>query len=902
MRLYGARKRNASMSMSIIKAEFYQWVRTLANGKLNEIDKKLLNLLVDHFDTIAPLGTAKGARALKIGEIIQKKHEVLPTNFPDLQLHQLATKAKSQRIAELKIGPFRGFETNELFPFSSKYTFLYGPNGSGKSSFCDGLEYALLGIIEEAESKRIPRNDYIKNMQKGYSVLPKVYTINSEKQKIELQQDSQHYRFAFIEKNRIDGFARIAATTEAIQKDRIATLFGLDAFSSFVDGFTESLDDRYITLQNAKETIFATEKQNNDLSLGRINAIEIELLDTDTAAKTLILEVPHAGLVSLEDLKNYLVGEDSISGIINVLQSKRTELIAEDLKPDSTNSLPTIISNIKESLAELNVKLASLNKLSTQINFQDLYNAVNSIKNDPNTDKTICPACKTPLSSTTVDPFEHAATELLKLQHIVELQNEIEELSLTLSQDIETGNADISQINNIAKISSYDCPIICELTEFSYTNISGIGSWKPKIEQELAETDKAIINLESIKSAVLEYNASLDIKRKAKGMVDEELIKYQGFKTRYDEIIAKRKTLNDEKLKLQAITSAFQKANEPKVKEIEDVNKKIAINRLYVDSYHKLVGNLKLYRDNLPSALSAGLSAKAREYFNIINSHDPDFELFEALTLPVAPTQKIMLCFTGEKRDYDALHILSEGHIRVLGLSILLAKATKEDLGFLIFDDIVNAIDDDHRDGIAELLMNHIDFKERQHIVTCHGELFINKLEHKLGASRSGKEVQRYRFFPQDTIAARGIKVSIGDPKHYLLIAEEALKKDARKEVASHCRQAIESISEQLWYKLGKKLNINLTVKIRSPGLRPDLSSVVDGLIKEIKSIGGADMLHSCLSELKEKYNWCLLNKGIHEQGDLPEFERKEIADLVDLVKKIEIQTETIKIDISTAV
>jgi DNA repair exonuclease SbcCD ATPase subunit len=67
-------------------------------------------------------------------------------------------RQKFDRITEMKIGPFRGFATNESFTFDKKYTFMYGPNGSGKSSFCEGLEYALLGGIEEADAKRIPES------------------------------------------------------------------------------------------------------------------------------------------------------------------------------------------------------------------------------------------------------------------------------------------------------------------------------------------------------------------------------------------------------------------------------------------------------------------------------------------------------------------------------------------------------------------------------------------------------------------------------------------------------------------------------------------------------------------------------------------------------------------------
>ena len=355
----------------------------------------------------------------------------------------------------------------------------------------------------------------------------------------------------------------------------------------------------------------------------------------------------------------------------------------------------------------------------------------------------------------------------------------------------------------------------------------------------------------------------------------------------------------EEKTKHQAKNTEFLARNESKIKEIEQLSKKIIINNEYVKSYHKLISNLKKYRNGLPLRLAAGLSDQTKEFYNIINAHDPVFEKLESLKLPTAAGEKITIRFHGDKKEHDALLILSEGHIKVLGLSLLLSKVVSEDLGFIIYDDIVNAIDDEHRDGIAELLLLNPVLKDRQHIITCHGDIFINKLEQKLGASAAGKEVKGYRFLPPDSFEERGIRISVGTSKHYLLLAKKALEEDARKDVASRCRQAIESISEQLWNKLCKKLNINLTVKMRSLGARPDLSSVVTSLIKELQGISGLSELLSDFKKLKEKYSWSLLNKGTHEQGDLAELERQDVTDLLSLVENIEVKVNEVKLEIS---
>ena len=185
--------------------------------------------------------------------------------------------------------------------------------------------------------------------------------------------------------------------------------------------------------------------------------------------------------------------------------------------------------------------------------------------------------------------------------------------------------------------------------------------------------------------------------------------------------------------------------------------------------------------------------------------------------------------------------------------------------------------------------------------MTCHGETFINKLEHKLGASLAGKHVKNYRFIPVDTVTTRGVQVSIGNSKHYLLKAIESLKKSNLKDSATDCRRAVESISYQLWKKLDKRLKVNLKVTMRAPGVQPDLATVVDSLIKELGKIQGVEELHENLSSLKAKYSWSILNKGVHEDEGQPEFERNDISELIKLVQNIEEDVSSFKIAVATA-
>lgn len=880
------------MNNAAIKYQFEQWVLSLDSSKLNNIQIKFLNLLIDNFDTLVLLGISSGRRAKKISELIEKNHETLLDIFPDLN-YQHTSAEKLNRIDELIIGPFRGFSTVETFVFEKKYTFIYGPNGSGKSSFCEGLEYALLGSIEEAETKRIKAAAYIQNKHKNYSEHPVAHGRNAQQQKVRFIANSVSYRFSFVEKNRIDGFARITATTPSNQKDRIATLFGLDTFSDFVDGFTDNFAEiSKITLTNKPEEEFTAQSQKIAPSKERITEIDTALIANRKSEKILIDEIGKENVSTIESLKSYLLNE------INNLHEKKAENIPNDIQFYVIDLLLLNITWLEYDLKTLTMNLKKWRDVTSEVNYKNLYEAIESIAQDSIVNKSICPACKTSIVNVIVNPYENAVTELAKLREISDLQKNIELLGISLANQTRNTNSKIEDFNTLKITVSYHNCLTQKLTEFDYTNIVTIDRWKSQLENELINIKEEFRDIETLYVDIYYFNTTLQQKHFEKNLIDEELIKHQNFDKKITEITVFDKTLTDEREKLEEKIRIFDENNDFMIKKIAEQNNKIEINKSYVAAYEYLIGNLKLHRKKLPAQLAEGLSDKVMDYYNTINAHDADFEKLRSLVLPTVPEQKIWISFNGDGRPHDALSILSEGHIKVLGLSILLAKAVKEELGFLIFDDIVNAIDDDHRDGIAELLLKHPDLKDKQQIITCHGEMFINKLEHKLGASVASKEIKHYRFVALDSTERRGIQVAGGDSKHYLLKAETALNKHECKDAAFFCRRAVESISEQLWKKLSKKLNINLTVKMKSPTSKPDLATVVDGLIGEVSKISGCEELSIQLKQLKENYNWMLQNKGTHEQGDLSEFDRKDVKNLYHLVTGIEEKVQIINLKI----
>jgi predicted ATPase len=130
-----------------------------------------------------------------------------------------------------------------------------------------------------------------------------------------------------------------------------------------------------------------------------------------------------------------------------------------------------------------------------------------------------------------------------------------------------------------------------------------------------------------------------------------------------------------------------------------------------------MLQKLNKYKRELPLSLVSNLNELTKDFYNFINQGDSNFELIENIVLPSNAGDRIKVAFQDNPTiELDAMHILSEGHTRCLGLSILLAKVVYDKLPFIVFDDIVNAIDHDHRGNIRELLFDNPVVNEKQRV------------------------------------------------------------------------------------------------------------------------------------------------------------------------------------------
>lgn len=869
----------------IAKHEFLSWVDTLETEQLSEHEITMLSILIRNFEEVASVGTASGQRAKLLSQKITELNQVTVKDLPQYEINEMSDSV-IKRIESLDVEKFRGFGAIQSFTFDKQYTFFHGPNGSGKTSFCEALEYCILGTIEEATARNIATEKFIVHAGEKKAHKPTLKCKFSSGEIDECQPDYSKYRFGFIEKNRIDGFSHISAATTKTQTERLAALFGLSEFQEFVKGFTSADvfgNDKYLKVNAVIQTEY--EKEN-----GILGSIEVQVKAAEEKLKTekeelalLINALNNPEIKTVDDVEKYFM--DPNDGLIKkyLLDSDKNKWVV--IKNDTLDLLAsdlTVFIGYYEDILKSNSEILSD---VGAVNLATLFNAIAKLNADEY-DK--CPVCNTPLTAVKVNPFENAKEELKKLEQIELAKNTVRGNAKKIIDNYERIFTSIESIKqaNVLGMINYS---LFENRKFQQIEVENLA---PEIISVFDELKKLKANLDSEDTAqiVEEYNTKAANHNK---QYDEKLDKAQ---KEYKEIVGKNSSVGEKQNGYNALIKSLKDTKakvEALKKKVDSEKVEIDFNKKMVEAYESIVEKLSTYVATLPTALAQNLSEKAIEYYNCINEGDADFELIKELHLPLAVNEKITI----EMEDgvsQDALLILSEGHVKILGLSILLAKAVSEGIPFLIFDDIVNSVDDDHRDGVAKLLITHTDFANTQMILTCHGEMFVSMLE---GYVSNSSSMTRYMFLPADTLDERGVFIKYQDPSIPLEVAKKKFEENQLKDSAMSCRRAVECTTGKLWKKLSPCIG-GISVKLRNLQGQPDLFSITSALYNHTKGkyIQDAEEINEDLKKLMEASSWSKLNKGTHEDKSIPEFTRGEVKQLLELVEKLAKDVEEVKI------
>lgn len=874
----------------VAKHEFLKWLNTYQTSKeLSAYEITLLNIILENFELVASKGTATGARANYLVEKIEKNAYVPSKSSLLLNNTNVVSNSKVEHLKELEIESFRGFSTSLKFDFSKQYSTFYGPNGSGKSSLCEALEFCILGTVQEATTRRIPLDSFLKNKRLNSYKKPKLSALINGQEK-EFQSNLETYRFSFIEKNRIDSFSHIGAATPSEKSERLAALFGLSEFSNFVKGFTETLENK-IKLDTTQDQLLRKKESENTKNEQFLLEKQKDLNLLEKNIQEQILGLKNPKLKDLEEAINFLQSEDG-NGKIKDIEKLSIENKKNIYKIDFFTVFPSAYDKILNDFTLLCSTEEELISLSVNTNMVAIYQAVSNLSND--IDRSVCPVCKTPVSKTVVNPFENAKNELENLRNFTELNQKIREYQKELLVSVKNFNSQISNNNEMLGALGYNVNELFFSIPDSSNDLAKT-EMKDNLKTTLAKVKNIKMNIDSNKTKILEINA----KAEKYNLNNEYTIEAARLRQVYQGLIEAKGSLKTLKKEINDITNAldsFKTEKDNLEKAVIKENETNTHKQKYNEAYKNIVINLTNYQKQLPLQMSDNLSLKVKDYYNKMNQDDADFEMITELKMPVNSTDCIMIKFQ-DGIEENALQILSEGHVKLLGLAILLAKAIDTQQSFIILDDIVNAIDDDHRSGVASLIFENEDFKNVQIILTCHSEPFMKRIEDCIPRNERDKKIMRYVFIPPVCEHFRGIVVDYSNPKEPLELASKNLRANELKDAAQKCRQATESMVNKLWKKLSQTYKIQISVALNAPNAKPELSSVVDGLIKQMKSFGQeAISVSSDLSKLKSDFKWFLMNKGTHYEEDQFQFEHSDVRNLYALLVSLEKNISELKI------
>lgn len=855
---------------------------------LSEHEKKLANLMLAGFNEIEAVGAAGGRRGKVLAKLIVDKGEVVSPALETAADEANANESEIVRLTKVEVEHFRGFSDKLTFEFKNPYTFVYGPNGTGKSSLCEALEYGLLASINEADSKRIPISDYIRNATSRKSAKPVLYGDTAREKGVRVKADPRSFEFCFIEKNRIDGFARVAANTPAAQQARLAELFGLEEFNAFATQFNESLDS-YLDCVGKKGKDLADRAKGIAGHKAILEGLPLKAKDAEMRGAALLAKYPECK--NLEEIKAVLTGPEGNGG---KQKENNTEIgRLQNLKTADDPGTDGILADADGLLRLINEKAESekyLNQYKNQLSLRALYDAILGNRERFGNE---CPACASELYrdgrlAVPIDPYGNAEEKLKQFDAAIRAEGRIKEILEALN---------LGWRNLLSKIAKL--PVFATAVGFISAPEVGLFS----VEASDAK-DAACIGtflravpakrelLQALKDATTAHNVKVEHSKAAiKRLEDDNL----AISKDLEEIVAISTLVaansKGEMEATQAIEK-FNRENEELIKEAAAEKPGVARNLSYSLAYVSLRGKLLTYNAGLPLALAADLNENTLKFYNEINKNDHPSDRLKSLRLPTAAGERIEIEFENGDRC-DALQVLSEGHIRCLGLAILLAKITRDGLPFLIFDDVVNSIDDEHRGAIIDLILNPEEVGKRQLIVTTHGEDFVKRLENAVPMKKYKETVTRIDFLVP--FAAKKITVKLDSPRHYLAVATRSQEEGRTRDSLSYVRKAFEEELNRLWKRIAnKRLSAQISVGMRGPG-EPDLMSLATGLHQFLRRIDVSVFQEAVphLGEMlgygeKHALEWNYLNKGTHEEDRTEEFDAAVVRRMLETVIKLD--------------
>ncbi|HOY78886.1 MAG TPA: AAA family ATPase [Hyphomonadaceae bacterium] len=866
---------------------FLRWLRALELAAPENV-RQFASMVHGDFDAVAETSPQRNARSAHLASLARRAMAASDVGIPQDQEEYQGAQWPWTGLRSLAVGPFRGFVREEVFDLQRRVVFFYGPNGAGKSSICEAIERALLGSVEEAGLKRLDDAAYLRNIYAERFVEPRLTAIGADRREVPVRANPDLYRFCFIEKNRIDAFSRIAQRPQAQRAELIATLFGMEKFNDFCNRFNEQIDPCLVVdARKQRELRGKREALARDGATAAGEAEKLTLHDVEDEVYAAAFR-PETTFARLQEIIGTAEAPSRLAELNRLLDAVPGSVIGVDRA-----TLAAGFERVNQAAKALSTTVRELQRRASQVSFRALYGAVVQLQGE-NADR--CPACETPLDRVARNPFDKAREGLVDLRELAELQDRQER------ERVEVASASTDLRALLAKLSGFFAAeggagtIVGRYLEALPARPESEGWWMgvylveneqegetASIEQLLAACDRAAVADQTTREQ-LERRAALAAER-------EDLITRQ---RHIDQRRQARQRIVDDATAARTNIEAFDAANARLIEEAEQERLDILRDAPIRAAYDAFLPYLHRFRNELPSMLIAGLGDLARDLYNDFNRGDRDEDKLAHLYLPLAGKQRIELAFRGDQdRRVDALQVLSEGHIRCLGLAILLAKATSIGSPLLIFDDAVNAIDHDHRSGIKETIFAGDRFLETQILVTCHSSEFIKDARNAIPQQRRG-DCQEYGLTHHEGDHHPRVRRDVPSSA-YIDKARNDMGRFQLRDALANSRRALELLSNKAWKWLVSHELGELRLTMHSPSAPLNVRDLCDAIRIKLRESARFDHpskqpLQGALEEILSASNltWKYLNGGTHEEEDRDEFDRAEVDLVVTRLERID--------------
>ncbi len=830
-------------------------------------------LLYLHYNDLEKTSYQNGNRQRFISGLI-KNYDNTQLTFPR-STQDSTSKQNPEKLSRLIVKDFRGFQSQQEFDFGTRFTFIYGRNGTGKSSLVDAIEYSLLNNIQEAKYKRIEVEEYIRNIYTSKSDQPQLYGLNKAGTEVKVTADAEAYNFAIVERNRIDNFARISAETNSVQQQRLAALVGLDNWNIFVNNFSRNLDTYLPHKDELNEQINA---QNAELKKykGQLLVSKKSIGDSDKSLNTLIQCFNQPNVDGLEtylnDQKQLLKEKLAKTGDVVKISDKLVSELENDQKKCIESQLKYCQHQSTLSQYKNNISLVELAK---------------AVLDQRSINENHCPACLTQIKNkqgkllVKVDPYEHATETQKNFNDATQLEKKVNEEKSDLQGQLRALTISIQRDYEKLTVAG----LIDEAIPLSNTQqaIEAFFNQGQPISDKNWITDE---DFSTLRTSILEHNKQKNQKQEEKNTIQSQLDKI----SKDEGVFETAKVAVDNAKRFQQEMQTKIKKTQHSLTSLKKKSVKAQTeNRLiqeYSEAYDQVVKKIKHYTESLPISELEGLNKSTLQIYNLINKYDFTSEQIKDFQLPLSPNMAILIQFNVPNAPLiNALDVLSEGHIRTLGLAILLAKALKNSQSFIVFDDVVNAIDDDHRKAIAEIITDTNGlFSNTQWIVTTHGQEFAKQLISNTSQSLR-KTIREITFKEKDL--GSDIR-SIEQTQNYLVMAKKKLDNQDVRGCLADCRREIEVIMIKLWKVYSKRFHLRISIQVDPSNPIPETRNVMDVLRSSFKkqlkgNQAELEVMHTIFQKLDcllddQGISWFLVNKGTHEEENAEQHDPVEAS------------------------